>query len=41
MSLKLTPWVRLWFGGGLFAVVRFALLIRRRSLTRRYAQKGF
>ncbi len=29
ISLQLTPNVRLWFDGGLFAGVRFALVIRR------------
>jgi hypothetical protein len=27
-SLQLSAWVRLWFGSGLVAGVRFALLIR-------------
>ncbi len=29
ISLQLTPWVLLWFVGGPFAGVRFALVIRR------------
>jgi len=35
ISLKLTPKVRLWFVGGPVRGVRFALVIRRGSLTRR------
>jgi hypothetical protein len=38
-SLKLTPWVRLWFARMPIAGVRFALVIRRRSLALCYVPR--